>query len=72
VRIDTSHQKIVLLKGAAPKRKIVRGKPKKMPSTTVVFFANSESMGDHDSEDHGWREHRLGRRLRSVKRRLWM
>jgi hypothetical protein len=27
------------------------------------FILTSESMGDHDSEDHGWREHRLKRRL---------
>jgi hypothetical protein len=42
------------------------------PSTTVVFIVNSESMGHHDSEAHGWREHRLGRRLRYVSRRFWM
>ena len=26
------------------------------------FVASSESMGGHDSGDHGWREHRLRRR----------
>src|SRR5208283_1133608 len=27
------------------------------------FILTSESMGHHDSEDHGWREHRLRRRV---------
>ena len=27
------------------------------------FLLTSESMGHHDSEDHGWQEHRLRRRL---------
>ena len=27
------------------------------------FSWTSESMGNHDSEDHGWWEHRLRRRL---------
>jgi integral membrane sensor domain MASE1 len=33
------------------------------------FSSTSESMGDHDSGGHGWREHRLRRRLSCGHRR---
>jgi superfamily II DNA or RNA helicase len=36
------------------------------------FLLTSESMGHHDSEDHGWREHRSRRRLRFGHRRYGM
>jgi hypothetical protein len=36
------------------------------------FLLTSESMGHHDSEDHGWREHRSRRRLSFGHRRYGM
>ena len=36
------------------------------------FLRTSESMGHHDSEDHGWREHRSRRRLSFGHRRYGM
>ena len=36
------------------------------------FVLSSESMGHHDSGDHGWSEHRLRRRLSFGRRRCGM
>jgi ActR/RegA family two-component response regulator len=36
------------------------------------FSATSESMGNHDSGDHGWLEHRLRRRLNCGHRHCGM
>ena len=36
------------------------------------FLLTSESMGHHNSEDHGWREHRSRRRLSFGHRRYVM
>ena len=36
------------------------------------FLLTSESMDHHDLEDHGWREHRLRRRLNFGRLRYGM
>jgi hypothetical protein len=46
--------------------------PSRALALQLRFLLTSESMGHHDSEDHGWREHWSRRRLSFGHRRYGM
>src|ERR1700687_3361014 len=61
------HHRMVTLAKSSPSRSAPRPSQKEnatvMLALQLLFILASESMDHHDSEDHGWWEHRSRRRL---------